>query len=201
MAGYVQTMKSAGCTVGIGTMISRTSEDAAKDAFDALILSGWKQIGADFVIDFAANPLIGADGANTNSTTFQPDNVHPTAAGQLLLAAAASNSMNRYFGSDASNPTVVTASTHTIAAGEGYITASPTANQTLTLPDCIGPSGSTYTVSNIQSAFTVGVVAGSSSQLINGLSIGTAVSVPSNSSVVFRDVPNDKTVSGCHWER
>ncbi len=73
-------------------------------------------------------------------------------------------------------------------------------HQTLTLPDCTGQSGAVYTVTNLQSAFTVGVVAGSSSQLINGLGVGTAVPVPANGSLTLRDVPNAKTVSGCHWE-
>jgi lysophospholipase L1-like esterase len=201
ISSLVQSQKRAGCTVFVGTIISRTGIDSLKDSLDQLILSQARTIGADGVIDFAANPNLGADGANTSTTYFQSDNVHPTGAGQSALAAAASNSLNYYFGSKAANPTVVTTATHTIASGEGYITVNPSANQMLTLPDCTGPSGATYTVSNIQSAFTVGVVAGSSSQLINGLPAGTAVSVPSNSSVVFRDVPNPKTVSGCHWEK
>ncbi len=70
-----------------------------------------------------------------------------------------------------------------MTAGDGYISASPVANQTLTLPDCTGQSGAVYTVTNLQSAFTVGVLAGSSTQLINGFAAGTAVPVPSNSSV------------------
>ena len=98
------------------------------------------------------------------------------------------------------NPHVVTAASYTMHAGDGYVTASPTANQTLTLPDCTGQSGAVYTVTNLQSAFTVGVVAGSSSQLINGLTVGTVVPVPANGSLTLRDVPNPKTVSGCHWE-
>jgi trimeric autotransporter adhesin len=57
-----------------------------------------------------------------------------------------------------------------------------------------------YTVTNLQSAFTVGVVAGSSSQLINGLAASTVVPVPAHGSLTLRDVPNPKTVSGCHWE-
>jgi hypothetical protein len=158
-------------------------------------------VGADGVIDFAANPNLGADGASTNSTFFQADQTHPTAAGQLLLAAAASNELNYYFGSNQANPHVVTAASYAMLAGDGYITANPIANQTLTLPDCTGQSGAVYTVTNLQSAFTVSVVAGSSSQLIDGLAVGTAVSVPSNSSVSFRDVANPKSVSGCHWER
>ena len=36
-----------------------------KDAYDALILTSAKAYGADGVIDFAANPLLGADGANS----------------------------------------------------------------------------------------------------------------------------------------
>jgi trimeric autotransporter adhesin len=216
VASEVQTLRQAGCRVFVGTMLSRGgtdgiggSLDTDKDSLDATILAQAKTVGADGVVDFAANPLLGADGAYANpnptacsgGTAFQGDGMNPTTCGQLLLAAAASNSLNYYFGSRAASPTVVTTATHTIGSGEGYITADPTANQTLTLPDCTGPSGETYTVANIQSAFTVEVVTGSSSQLINGLSSGTAVSVPSNSSVVFRDVPNPKSVSGCHWEK
>jgi trimeric autotransporter adhesin len=208
LQGEIQLLKNAGCRVFVGTMISRgftdnfgTSVDADKDVYDGLILSTAKGAGADGVIDFAANPNLGADGANTNTTYFQSDRTHPTAAGQLLLASAANNALNYYFGSNAANPHVVTATTYTMTAGDGYVTASPTANQTLTLPDCTGQSGAVYTVSNLQSAFTVGVLTGSSTQLINGLAAGTAVPVPSNSSVSFRDVANPKSVSGCHWER
>jgi lysophospholipase L1-like esterase len=207
LGAEIQTLKDAGCRVFVATMLSRggndgygSTIDSDKDLYDTYILAASKSLGADGVIDFAANPNLGADNANAN-TTFFADTIHPTAAGHLSLAAAASNALNYYFGSNAASPSVVTTATHTILSGEGYISANPTANQTLTLPDCTGPSGATYTVSNIQSAFTVGVVTGSSSQLINGLSSGTAVSVPSNSSVVFRDVPNPKNVSGCHWEK
>ncbi|WP_158942067.1 SGNH/GDSL hydrolase family protein [Granulicella sp. S190] len=208
LAGEVQTLKSAGCRVFVGTMLSRSgndgaggSYDAAKDAYDSLILTNGKAYGADGVIDFAANPLLGADGATSNTTYFQSDAIHPTQAGQQLLANAASNTLNYYFGFNQANPHVVTASSYTMQAGDGYVTASPTANQTLTLPDCTGQSGALYTVTNLQSTFTVGVLAGSSSQLINGLSVGTAVTVPANGSLTLRDVPNAKTISGCHWER
>jgi hypothetical protein len=45
---------------------------------------------------------------------------------------------------------------------------------------------------------TVGAL--SASQLINGLPFATAVTVPANGSLTLRDVPNPKSVSGCHWE-
>ena len=200
LASWVQTVKKAGCRAFVGTMISRQGLDASKDAYDALILQDAMRVGADGIIDFAANPLLGADGANANATYFQGDQTHPNVAGQLLLATAASNALNYYFGSNTANPHVVTATSYAMAAGDGYITANPTANQTLTLPDCTGQSGAVYTVTNMQSAFTVGVVAGSSSQLINGMAAGTVVPVPGNGSLTLRDVPNPKTVSGCHWE-
>src|ERR1700722_3982553 len=108
--------------------------------------------------------------------------------------------MNYYFGYNQMNPHVVAAASYAMQAGDGYITAAPTANQTLTLPDCTGQSGAVYTVTNLQSAFTVGVVAGNAAQLINGRAASTVVPVPANGSLTLRDVPNPKTVSGCHWE-
>ncbi len=208
LGGEIQILKTAGCRVFVGTMLSRTGNDFAgntydsdKDAYDALILTTAKSMGADGVIDFAANPLLGADGATSNGTYFQGDGIHPTQTGQQFLANAASNALNYYYGFNQMNPHVVTAAAYTMQAGDGYITASPTANQTLTLPDCTGQSGAVYTVTNLQSAFAVGVVAGSSTQLINGLAAGTAVAVLANGSLTLRDVANPKTVSGCHWER
>lgn len=207
LASETQILKAAGCRVFLATMISRvgndvnsTAYDVDKNAYDALILGKANSIGAEGVIDFAANPLLGADGANANTTYFQ-DGVHPTQLGQNLLAAAASNTLNYYFGARSSNPKIVTAATYTMLAGDGYVSANCTANCVITLPDCTGPSGATYTVGNIQSAFTVGVLTGNTSQLINGIAAATPVSVASNSSVMFRDVPNAKTASGCHWEK
>ena len=208
LMNWVSTMKQGGCKVFVGTMISRsdatmpggTTLDAAKDIFDSQILSQAVELGADGVIDFAADPGVGADGASLNTIYNSGDRVHPSEAGQVLLATAASNTLNYYFGSNSSSPTTVTTATHYIGSGEAYINANPTTNQTLTLPDCTGPSGATYTISNIQAAFTVGVVARGYWQLIDGLDVATIIPIPSNSSATFHDVANPKDVSGCHWE-
>ena len=132
LGGEIQLLKTAGCRVFVGTMLSRTGNDGAgdsydsdKNAFDALILTGAKSYGADGVIDFAANPLLGGDGANANAnatacsgvTTFQSDDIHPTSCGQGLLANAASNALNYYFGFNQMNPHVVTAATLRDAGG------------------------------------------------------------------------------------
>jgi hypothetical protein len=201
LAGEIQTLKTAGCRVFVGTMLSRESStapgfDGDKDAYNALILTQAKTAGADGVVDFAANPLLGADGASTNTTWFNSDETHPTTAGQALLATALSNSLNYYYGSKLSSPTVVTATTYQMLSSDGAITAAPTANSAYTMPDCTGPSGESYVISNPQSVFTISVV-GKSGQPINGLT--TPIVVPSNGTVTLRDVPNPKNVSGCHW--
>ena len=203
MAAEVQTLKQAGCRVFVMTMLSRTGNDASsvsldadKDAYDALVLTGAKAVGADGIIDVAANPLLGADGAYANTTYFQVDGTHPTPVGHGLVATAVSNSLNYYFGSKVSSPTVVTATTYQMLSGDGAVTAAPTANAAYTMPDCTGPSGESYVISNPQSAFTV-TITGGSGQPINGLS--SAITIPSNSTVTLRDVPNPKSSSGCHW--
>lgn len=203
IAGEVRTLRNAGCTVFIGTMLSRTgtdinggSFDADKNALNALILQNAKIIGANGVVDFAANPLLGADGANANTTYFQADHVHPTQAGQQLLATAASNALNYYFGYSLTNPNAVTTPAYTMASGDGTVIAAPTANAAWTLPDCTGPSGATYTIINSQSAYTL-TLQGRSGQPINGLT--TPVTVPANRTVTLHDVPNPKNISGCSW--
>jgi lysophospholipase L1-like esterase len=202
LMGEVQTLKTAGCRVFVGTMLSRTGSgtvgtlDGIKDTYDALILTQAKADGADGVVDFAANPLLGADGAYASSTYFNSDGTHPTTVGQGLLAMALSNVLNYTYGFNKANPNVVTAATYQMLSGDGAITAAPTTNATYTAPDCIGPSGVDYVISNPQSAFAVSVV-GMSGEPINGLT--TPIVVPANSSVTLHDVANPKSVSGCHW--
>ncbi len=205
LLGEVQTMKTAGCRVFVGTMVSRAGNDPGgrtldsdKNAYNALILSQARAGGADGVIDFAANPLLGADGASANATYFNPDHIHPTQAGQALLAAAASNALNYVYGANEANPHVVSTLGYQMTAADGYLSLSGlTGAGTLTLPDCTGQSGAAYRINNPQSAYAVSVVPLNGAQPINGLS---TVSVPSNGTLTLRDVPNARAVSGCHWE-
>lgn len=209
LTGEVQTLKRAGCKVFVGTMISdggnssvtgTPTMDAQKNAYDALILQQAKSIGADGVLDFAANPLLGADGANTSSN-FLSDHTNPSAAGQQLMAAAASNALNYYFGYNEANPHTVTSLPYNMTAADGVISLSGvTGSGNLTLPDCTGQSGAVYRINNPQSAYAITVSPLNANQLINGIAFGTPVAVPANGSLALRDVPNPKTVSGCHWE-
>ncbi|WP_035347238.1 GDSL-type esterase/lipase family protein [Edaphobacter aggregans] len=208
LVGEIQTLKQAGCKVFVGTMLSRigldpsgATVDSDKNTYDTLILGRARQVGADGIIDFAANPLLGADGAYANTTYFNTDGTHPTTAGQQLLANAASNALNYTFGYNDTNPRSVTTLPYSMAAGDGSISLSGlTGAGTLTLPDCTGQSGAVYRINNPQSAYTVNVAPLNANQLINGLAFGTTVTVPANGTLTLRDVPNPKAVSGCHWE-
>lgn len=204
IASEINTLKNAGCKVFVGTMISRTgsgtnsqTNDANKNALDALIVSQSKTVGADGLIDFAANPNLGADNANSNTTYFQVDGTHPTLTGQGLLATAASNTLNYYFSQyGQGNPHIISATATLTSADAVVEISSPSGAVALTMPDCTGPTGATYVVSNPQSAQAV-TIAGGASQPINGLS--TAITIPANSTVRLTDVANPRSTSGCHW--
>ena len=164
-----------------------SAQSQVRSAADALLQS----------IDLAvAAEALGADGAYSNATYFNSDGTHPTTAGHALLAAALSNVLNYTYGFNKSNPNVITATSYQMLSGDGAITAAPTANAAYTAPDCMGPSGVEYVISNPQSAFTVSIT-GKSGESINGLT--TPIVVPSNGTITLRDVPNPKSVSGCHW--
>ncbi len=208
LLGEVQLLKQAGCRVFVGTMISRggndasgsTSFDVDKDAYDGLILQQARTFGADGIVDFGAIPQLGADGAFAGSY-FQSDQTHPTQAGQALLATAASNALNYAFGYSLLNPHTVTALPYSMTAADGAVSLNGLNSAgKLTLPDCTGQSGAAYRINNPQSTYAVTVGSLSANQLINGEAFGTTVTVPANGTLVLRDVPNPKTVSGCHWE-
>jgi hypothetical protein len=198
-------MKNAGCRVGVVTMLSRTGSSASnngatldsdKKAFNTLILNGAKSAGADFLVDAAANPYLGADGAYANTTYFQADGAHPTQAGQQLIANAYSNAYNYAFGHNKANPNVVSAATYQMHSSDGAVSLTAATAQSLTLPDCTGPSGALYLLNNPTSVAKT--VIGGASQPVNGQA-GTITIVPFSSLALY-DVPNPEAVSGCHWE-
>lgn len=204
-ASIAQSMNAAGCVPFIMTVLSQSgnstvpgtpTNDAQKDAYDALVVSQWKAWGYRGLID-VSNPLLQADGASANTTYFL-DGVHPTATGQGLIATAASNALNYYFsGYSAGTPKVITTAT-TLASGDTFSTMGTLSGSTaITLPDCTGPTGAVYTIVNPQSAQTVTVQGASASQPVNGLT--TAVTIPANSTAKLTIGANPKATSGCFW--
>jgi lysophospholipase L1-like esterase len=197
----VHILKQAGCKVFAGTMISRITLDAAKDAYNTLIRTGIVAEGADGIMDFNAIPQMGADGAYANSTYFSGDGIHPIDAGYTLIARAAANTVNYYYGHHAANPTIVTATTYQMLDADGFVNVQPTAATALTLPDCTGQTGAVYTVNNSQSVYPVTLKNDVSAHTINGVDYSTVgVTVPANGSFSVVDVPLSPTTGGCVWQ-
>jgi hypothetical protein len=120
--------------------------------------------------------------------------------GEPHLAAAMSNALNYYFGSTAANPTIVTAATYSMLAGDAYVVVQPTATTTLTLPNCIGQTGAIYTINNSQSAQTVAIKNLIAAETINGVDHSSSpLTIPFNSTMRFRDVALPSSTGGCVW--
>ncbi len=91
VASFLQVRKAAGWDkVGIGTLCERTdagqSNVATRGAYNAIVSApGWIQSnGIDFLVDFAAQPIVGAVGASLDPLLCS-DGVHWTALGQSYL--------------------------------------------------------------------------------------------------------------------
>jgi len=85
---YLNARISAGWTAGnicVGTMLPRQGQkESDRSTYNGLIRSNAAGMGYK-VCDFAADTRIG-DAGDENNTTYYSDTIHPTAAGQQILA-------------------------------------------------------------------------------------------------------------------
>ena len=120
MRSAIAKARPAAKTVFYWTVPSRDGTDSARDAVNAMYRAGAAGTGA-VLIDIAAVPQLGADGASTNTACFNSDRTHltgpPNAAGTCaggltgygLLAKYVANAINEADGSTAANPDVTSA--------------------------------------------------------------------------------------------
>ena len=88
LKSYCQARKSAGWDkIVVCTLISNGTVDANRSTLNGLIRADPSYY--DALIDFGANSTMGATGAYSNSTYFQNDGTHPTAAGEAIMASIA----------------------------------------------------------------------------------------------------------------
>ena len=230
LSAEVALLKKAGCRVGVLTMISRCAagespacasangitSDANKDAYDSLIASSARAMGADFIVDVASFPGLGADGAYANPTSpcqsaasttpavggtsacYQGDATHPTQSGQQTIANIYSNVSNRVFGYGRTSPHVLASSTtrYQMLPADGALSLTGAAAQPLTLPDCTGMTGLDFFINN-QSSVAASVTSLLAAQPINGVT--AAIAIPAASSIDFVATANSYTSSGCRW--
>ena len=196
---YCRKAKAAGFQTIVSDMISRMGNDTNMLALDSLLTT--QDTGCDLVLDLASNPLLGAVGANTNTTYYQSDNTHLTQAGQQnIVAPAETRAINllEQLKSSNTSPTV-TAATYTMADYDLYLPISPALNSVAaTLPDCNYFTGLTRSIKNLQSTGSNAVtVAPASGQLIDGSA--SAVTIANGATLVLRQIVPNRTTAGCMW--
>jgi len=155
LAQYCKGRRIARSKCFVATMISRTTQDANKNALNALLRTGWSDF-ADGLIDVAADPSLGADGANASATYFQVDHIHPTDfAGLNNIAPVMDRAINRVFGNDSwtAATTYTTSAPAATATTAGSCGAAPVPNTcTLTFAANPFPAGSTIVCTGITPA-------------------------------------------------
>lgn len=207
-AGYVRAAKAAGFNIFVATVLDRgTLTSAIRAQFNTIVRSNWRAWGAAGVIDIAADPKLGADGASSHTSTdrtggcaggnfFNVDNIHPlTCAQSGNIAPEMSAALNYFYGSNQSSPTVVAANTYTVLAADGYVAWTPTSAATGTLPECIALTGRTFSITNNSASNTITMSAAGSETITGTATIAGGVTA------TFLDVLTGPTTGGCYWAR
>lgn len=83
---YGQQMRNAGFKLCVSTVLDRGSDSLAAENASTFTRGKWHDY-ADCLFDWAANPNLGANGANTNTTYFQSDKIHPTTLSSEYIIA------------------------------------------------------------------------------------------------------------------
>ncbi len=198
---YCRKAKAAGFQTIVSDMISRTGNDTNMLALNGLLTT--QDTGCDLVLDLASNPLLGAVGANANTTYYQSDNTHLTQTGQqTLVAPAETRAINllEHLKSSNTSPTV-TSTAYTMSDYDLYLPINPTANSVAaTLPDCNYFTGLTRSIKNLQSSGANAVtVAPAPGQLIDGSA--SSITVANGTTLVLRQIVPNRTTAGCTWVR
>jgi hypothetical protein len=142
---YCNKARKAGFTTIFSTAIDRLSLSSTIQSLNAVTLANNT---CDLTLDLAANPLLGATGANSSATNFQSDHIHLTNAGQLIVAAAETRAINllSYIKNRQPIP-IVTASTYTMSDHDLWLMVDSTSSAiAVTLPDCTYFTGLQYSV-------------------------------------------------------
>jgi hypothetical protein len=121
LQGYCNQRRAVGWKCFVVTMLSRTSQDSFKNTYNAWMRQNWPQF-SDGLIDIAADPNLGADGASASTSFFITGGVHPVQASiyndELPIIQRA---INRYYGNKdfSSATTYVAAATAAVATTAG----------------------------------------------------------------------------------
>jgi lysophospholipase L1-like esterase len=189
--------RNAGAGVVALTMISRVGQDANKNTYNNLLRGAF----GDEICDIAADPHIGADGANANQAYFQADGTHLQATAYANeVAPIVSRCVNARFGvSLPGGVRYVATRAYSELPADLRVQADPSAgNVTVTLPSAVGYTNQVRTVTNVESAGTDSVtVAAQAGENIGG---AATVLVPAGATLAFKAAVDSPQTGGAHWE-
>ena len=147
--------RAAGYKIVLFTEVARSQSSNNQlrlDAYNSLCRQNWRQFADEFA-DIAADPVLGASGANSSATWFQGDNIHLTTLGQARVAVYANAAINRLLTTPASfigrysqvgNVSVTnTASETSIVGGSAFLNNQAWNTRTL---NCVTNSTTTVTL-------------------------------------------------------
>lgn len=140
LASAIKSHTSYGHKVLLATMVSRTCAgcDAFKNSLNAILRQNWRAYGASGLVDVAADPNLGADGAFGNTVYFNVDGIHPNKAGAWNdISGIAQRAVNRLYGNTDLSTAVVYSSA---AAAAVATTAGSEAGNTVTITFAATPA-------------------------------------------------------------
>ena len=188
------------------TVPSRTGVDAARDAVNAVYRANAAGSGG-VLIDIAAIPQLGADGANANTACFASDRVHlsgpasgagsclGTLTGYGVLAKYVSNAINEAEGSNQASPDVTSSNAYVEGAANRYVVQTPTAAATHQMFDCLALTGHTRTLVNGSGSFPIQVSGASGQPMVGNTTVAPG------SAATFTVQLQSAAAGGCFWLR
>ncbi len=203
LIAFSRYMRGQGAKVMVLPMLSRTGSyqgttcDALHDQYNTLISQNWSSFADAFVYGMQTDPNLTADGAYANATYFQSDGIHPTLAGQQLIAGYVQSEVNNLLTGTlnvaAFREAIVTkTANYTAAMGDSVILCNATGGAvTITLPTAVGIQGRAFQVKKTDASSNSCSLATTSGQLIDGVT-----SVPLATQYSLKRVESD----GANWQ-
>lgn len=182
-----------GAQVIIGTEVSANGKDTCLQQETAAIRANWQALKADAMVDYA-DGVMGATGAYTNLTYYQPDGIHWTVAGTNYNGTLLANVHAELVGSSSTNFYPISTTTYQMLPADGFVRATVAGAATWTLVDCTGFS-KRRTIIN-PTAFAITVNPSTGSQTIDG---NASKNLAAGATWTYEPVPNAPGTAGCTW--
>ncbi len=196
-------LKALGFKTIVADSIDRTTQSANVETF-ASLMRAQALTQCDGFVDLTAVPLLGASGANANTTYFQVDGVHLTAAGQVLVAGYMSNAVNALTGSSplACDPALVTSATYASTAADGCKVFNAASNAIVdTLPSALGYTGRVIKrCNNTTSGSNTVTIAAPSDYPFNNVAGSTASVIAAGACQSYKASVVSTTAGGDYWQ-